>query len=716
MKPRLIMIVLGLVVIPTAILSFLANRALESREVLLLYRLKTDAASAIQVASKRVQSRFEDDMEHVRAVVSECLARGWKNADLEAAAGRLKNSRGTINRVFVYMNPWGFVFPEQGGKGAEDRSQKPEASIQTTDHRPQPTVYSLQSAVGDVPAASSLDSLVSALRREIALVGSVTNAIRFTVEDASYWFSILPDRMNTYAGFEINQKEFNEQMQNTLASASGDTFVLVAEGPGIARTNEVLISDVFGEHAEARLQRSDLAGEPVASGRLMKPFDYVNIKAFVVDPGKIRKAAEFRYRLYAWGILLMAAGICLGVWLVIRESAAEIRRARTRSDFVIGVSHDLRTPVASMKMLAESLFMERVSSREQQKKFLQVIVRESERLSQLIERVLFFVRMDQDALVYSFGQVDIGSLVTSAVSSFRARTEAGVQREGSGGDVAGRLLTVDCKEEEPGDRSQRTEDRGQRTDDRGQLALRSSSKAQSEEGRPEARIQHPESRNQPTDHSPQPTDDSPQTTDHRPVTSNQQPTTGSISLSVAPGIPAVRGDESSITQVVLNLLDNAMKYSGKAKAETGNLKPESGKTMTGETEARSQESEFRRQNPGDRPQTTDHRPQITVSVRSVHDSFRHSGFLPRRQWVVISVRDNGMGIDRKQQRKIFRRFYRVPGTGDSNVSGVGLGLALCKHVAKAHAGWIEVESQPGNGSTFSVYLPACAKGEEKAEG
>lgn len=84
--------------------------------------------------------------------------------------------------------------------------------------------------------------------------------------------------------------------------------------------------------------------------------------------------------------------------------------------------------------------------------------------------------------------------------------------------------------------------------------------------------------------------------------------------------------------------------------------------------------------------------------------------------MVISVRDNGMGIDRKQQRKIFRRFYRVPGTGDSNVSGVGLGLALCKHVAKAHAGWIEVESQPGNGSTFSVYLPACAKGEEKAEG
>jgi|GEM_PF-1931564 len=680
MKPKLILIVLGLVVIPTAVLSFLANRALEGREDLLQYRLKTDAASAIQVVSKRVQSRFEDDMEHVCAVVSECLARGGGNADLEAAATRLRNSRGTINRVFLFMNPWGFVFPERGGEGTEAGIKYPAISsrLQTTDNRP-------QTVGNDVPAASSLDSLVSALRREIGLVGSTTNMIRLTVEDASYWFSVLPGRKNMYAGYEINQNEFTEQLLNTLMAASGDIFVLAAEGPGIAKTNEVLISDVFSERAESRVQRSDLAEEPVASGRLMKPFDYVNIKAFVMDPGKIRKAAELRYRLYAWGILLMAAGVCLGLWLVLREAAAEIRRARTRSDFVIGVSHDLRTPVSSMKMLAESLYLERVGSREQQKKFLQVIVRESERLSQLIERVLFFVRMDQNALLYRFSQVDIGSLVTSAVDAFKARTEAGGQggsekwRDGDAGTWGGNSGDVDCRPSTVDRKGEKTEVRRQKSEE------------------------------------PRTTDYRPQTIDHRPQATDMWKSAfgdghSSVSLSVDPGIPSVLGDESSITQVMLNLLDNAVKY--------------------GKREAGRQNSGDRIQNSEDNPEATDQHPEssiqdpeagirnsalvirhsgIAVTVRFVEDSFRHFVFMPRRQWVVILVRDNGMGIDRKEQRRIFHRFYRVPGTGDSNVSGVGLGLALCRHVAKAHGGWIEVESEPGKGSVFSVYLPISAK-------
>jgi len=71
----------------------------------------------------------------------------------------------------------------------------------------------------------------------------------------------------------------------------------------------------------------------------------------------------------------MAAGVCIGLLLVLREAAAEIRRARARSDFVIGVSHDLRTPVASMRMLAESLYLDHVESRDQQKKFLEKIKR-----------------------------------------------------------------------------------------------------------------------------------------------------------------------------------------------------------------------------------------------------------------------------------------------------------------------------------------------------
>jgi signal transduction histidine kinase len=70
------------------------------------------------------------------------------------------------------------------------------------------------------------------------------------------------------------------------------------------------------------------------------------------------------------------------------------------------------------------------------------------------------------------------------------------------------------------------------------------------------------------------------------------------------------------------------------------------------------------------------------------------------------VADRGEGIRKGDLRKVFRRFYRAPGSGEKNTSGVGLGLALCKHVAEGHGGWIEAESEAGRGTTFSVYVPA----------
>jgi signal transduction histidine kinase len=99
-----------------------------------------------------------------------------------------------------------------------------------------------------------------------------------------------------------------------------------------------------------------------------------------------------------------------------------------------------------------------------------------------------------------------------------------------------------------------------------------------------------------------------------------------------------------------------------------------------------------------------------VSVSSVEDTMRHMAFFPKKRWIKVAVQDHGIGIPRDEQKKVFRRFYRVKGTADSNVSGVGLGLALCRHVAVQHGGWIEVESEVGKGSTFSVFLPVAGKG------
>ncbi len=69
------------------------------------------------------------------------------------------------------------------------------------------------------------------------------------------------------------------------------------------------------------------------------------------------------------------------------------------------------------------------------------------------------------------------------------------------------------------------------------------------------------------------------------------------------------------------------------------------------------------------------------------------------------MRDQGIGIPRDEQACIFERFHRV-GTGlVHEVRGVGLGLAIVRHVVLAHGGSVEVESEPGRGSTFSIVLP-----------
>lgn len=73
------------------------------------------------------------------------------------------------------------------------------------------------------------------------------------------------------------------------------------------------------------------------------------------------------------------------------------------------------------------------------------------------------------------------------------------------------------------------------------------------------------------------------------------------------------------------------------------------------------------------------------------------------KFTIISVQDQGVGIDKKYQKKIFKQFYRIPATQHKN--GYGIGLALVKYAVKAHGGSIRVESELDKGSTFTFTLP-----------
>jgi two-component system phosphate regulon sensor histidine kinase PhoR len=75
--------------------------------------------------------------------------------------------------------------------------------------------------------------------------------------------------------------------------------------------------------------------------------------------------------------------------------------------------------------------------------------------------------------------------------------------------------------------------------------------------------------------------------------------------------------------------------------------------------------------------------------------------------LVIQVRDEGPGIEREHLPRIFERFYRVDKGRSREMGGTGLGLSIVKHIAQAHGGSVAVQSEPGQGSLFTLTLPSA---------
>ncbi|MDI1450681.1 HAMP domain-containing sensor histidine kinase [Polyangium sp. 6x1] len=131
-----------------------------------------------------------------------------------------------------------------------------------------------------------------------------------------------------------------------------------------------------------------------------------------------------RQRMIELGMVGFAAIVVLvGVTIIIFASIKERRLAALKSDFVANVSHELKTPLALVRMFGEILLADRVASEDKRRQYLQIIVSESERLTALIENVLDFAKVERGKAAYEFAPGRLEEVVGRAVDVYRYRAE-----------------------------------------------------------------------------------------------------------------------------------------------------------------------------------------------------------------------------------------------------------------------------------------------------
>ena len=124
-------------------------------------------------------------------------------------------------------------------------------------------------------------------------------------------------------------------------------------------------------------------------------------------------------------LLIIALDLVLlgGAILIYRNVRAQMEFARLKSTFVSNVSHELRTPLALIRMYAETLEMGRLKDERKKQEYYETILRETDRLSHLVNTILNFSRMEAGKRPYKMKEVDLNELVRAVVETYRLHFE-----------------------------------------------------------------------------------------------------------------------------------------------------------------------------------------------------------------------------------------------------------------------------------------------------
>ena len=342
-----------------------------------------------------------------------------------------------------------------------------------------------------------------------------------------------------------------------------------AGGPSLGLVVVPLAAEPLGRALRARVARTrgaelvaypsrQATGPDIQEAALRAPLEHLGVRVRdLAEEGPALGVQGFDLKsdtVRLWAIALSIGGIVGGVLATLRTARREAKAAQLKSDWVSNVTHELKTPLTSIRMFLDTLLLGRVEDEAEAKECLQVMSREAERLTRLIDQLLSFSRIESKKIRLRLAFVAPRKLVDEAL-----------------GVLADQL------------------------------------------GRPVAAL--------------------------------------GIEVVGVQELPEIAVDRIAVVEAILNLLHNAWKYS-----------------------------------PG-----PDRKVRVVLTAR--------------RRMVEIAVEDNGMGVPRRDRRRIFVKFERGTNAEAARIEGSGIGLTVADSIVRAHGGRMEYAPLKPKGSRFSIFLP-----------
>jgi two-component system, OmpR family, phosphate regulon sensor histidine kinase PhoR len=335
-----------------------------------------------------------------------------------------------------------------------------------------------------------------------------------------------------------------EQLENILSEELLNRNIPIKFQFGVFRDSTLLLSS---ENTDTLA----LISSPLRTGLFPNSLFRRNQQLSLYFPGR----DQFIFRSMSW---LLAASLLFSAIVLITFSASVLvllrqkKISEMKSDFINNMTHEFKTPIATIAVASDSLFNDKVlADPEKIRYFSGMIRKENQRMNRQVEDILTIARLEKKEIEFNWEAFDLHDIVNDAIEAMRVQV---TQREGQ------------------------------------ILALLEATN------------------------------------------------------------PVVVSDRKHLTHAIINLLDNANKY-------------------------------------------TVENPRIHVKTRNADKG------------VILSVTDNGIGMNKQVLSRIFERFYRQSSGNIHNVKGFGLGLSYTRAVIEAGKGTIRVESEPGKGSTFELFLP-----------